>query len=272
MAIWKLVEECAKELTKNGISPFSRVDIIKCVQRKNAKYGPNSINPIIQGLTDNLHGGAPGAVGKNIFHSVGRGLFVLRGENPETIKLQVVYHPTQRSINLISRESDSLMPDNTTNQLSNNRVRRIGGYDFRFICTIEPERKPSGEVLTFMPQTSFVNKNGLPLNKYGNGPFCKFKIPRNIEYPGIYALMEASDVKYIGECIALSSRYNMGYGNISPRNCFIGGQETNCRINNLILRQISAGSEITLWFLNTSNHKSLESQLRALLSPSWNRI
>src|SRR5512136_319052 len=133
MTIWKLVEECARQLTANGISPFTRADIIRCVQRKNAAYGPNSINPIIQGLTDNLHGGAPGAVGKNILHSVGRGLFVLRGENPETIKLQVVYRPTQRSINLISRESDSLMPDNITNQLSNNRVRRIGGYDFRFI-------------------------------------------------------------------------------------------------------------------------------------------
>jgi hypothetical protein len=272
MTIWKLVEECARELTENGISPFTRADIIKCVQRKNAKYGPNSINPIIQGLTDNLRGGAPGALGKNILHSVGRGLFVLRGENLESMKHQVVYPSTHRPINLVSRESDSFMPDKMINQISNNRARRMGGYDFQFICTIEPEKGPNGKVLTFMPQTSFVNNNGLPLNKYGNGPFCKFKIPRNIEYPGVYALTDASGVKYIGECVALSSRYNMGYGNISPRNCFVGGQETNCRINNLILRQISAGSEITLWFLNTSNYKSLESQLRELLSPSWNKI
>ena len=66
MTIWKLVEECARQLTENGISPFTRVDIIKCVQRKNAAYGPDSINPIIQGLTDNHHGGAPGAVGARL--------------------------------------------------------------------------------------------------------------------------------------------------------------------------------------------------------------
>ena len=29
-------------------------------------------------------------------------------------------------------------------------------------------------------------------------------------------------------------RYNNGYGRISPRNCFQGGQSTNCRVNNLI--------------------------------------
>ena len=32
---------------------------------------------MIQGVTDNLKGGAPGAVGKKILYSVGRGQFVL---------------------------------------------------------------------------------------------------------------------------------------------------------------------------------------------------
>ena len=96
MTIWKLVEQCARELTKNGISPFTRGDIINCVQRKNAAYRPDSINPIIQGLTDNLRGGAPSAVGKDILHSVGRGLFVLKGENPEHMKQLVNISPAQR--------------------------------------------------------------------------------------------------------------------------------------------------------------------------------
>jgi hypothetical protein len=275
MAIWMLVEQCARELTENGISPFTRTDIIKCVQRKNATYGPNSINPIIQGLTDNLHGGAPGAVGKNILHSVGRGLFVLSGEKSKNIKhmkQRISDTSTHKQTNAVLMKSDSLMLENLTNQIYNNSVRNIGGYDFRYICTLDPERELNGTILTFMPQARFVNTNGLALNKYGNGPFCKFKIPRNLEYPGVYVLMEANDIKYIGECVALSSRYNMGYGNISPRNCFVGGQETNCRINNLILQQIIAGSKISLWFLSTSNHKSIESQLRVSLSPSWNRI
>ena len=272
MTIWKLVEQCARELTKNGISPFTRGDIINCVQRKNAAYRPDSINPIIQGLTDNLRGGAPGAVGKDILHSVGRGLFVLKGENPEHMKQLVSISPAQRPENAVSKKSDSLMPENLTSLISNKIARRIGGYDFRYICAIELEREPDGAVRTFIPQARFVNINGIALNKYGEGPFCKFNIPQNLESPGVYVLMVASDIKYIGECVALSSRYNMGYGTISPRNCYVGGQETNCRINNLILQQISAGSKVSLWFLNTSNHKTIESRLRALLSPSWNRI
>ena len=36
---------------------------------------------MIQGITDNLKGGAPGAVGKNILHSVARGQFVLCGDS-----------------------------------------------------------------------------------------------------------------------------------------------------------------------------------------------
>lgn len=86
MAIWKLVEQGARELTENGISPFTRSDIIKYVQGKNPEYGADSINPIIQGLTDNLQGGAPGAVGKNILHSVGRGFFVLIDGSPGGMK------------------------------------------------------------------------------------------------------------------------------------------------------------------------------------------
>jgi len=76
--IWRLIELAAKELTKSGQSPFRRGDLIKIVQRSRPSCDENSINPIIQGMTDNLRGGAPGAVGLDILHSVGRGMFVLK--------------------------------------------------------------------------------------------------------------------------------------------------------------------------------------------------
>jgi hypothetical protein len=63
----------------------------------------------------------------------------------------------------------------------------------------------------------------------------------------------------------------MGYGNISPRHRFVGGQETNRRINNLIFQQVSAGFEFSLWLLYSQNYKSIESHLQALLMPSWIR-
>lgn len=76
--IWRLLENCALELTAAGRSPFTRGDLISCIRGIDPSIGADSINPIIQGVTDNLRGGAPGAVGKDILHSVARGQFVLR--------------------------------------------------------------------------------------------------------------------------------------------------------------------------------------------------
>lgn len=75
--IWQLVEDCARELTRNGIVPFTRGDIISCIRRKNPKCGEDSINPIIQGVTVNAKGGAPGSTDKNILFRVERGRYVL---------------------------------------------------------------------------------------------------------------------------------------------------------------------------------------------------
>lgn len=95
-----------------------------------------------------------------------------------------------------------------------------------------------------MPQSRYNNGKNLPVNRYGQGPFCKFRIPNGQHYSGVYAVMVGRQVKYIGECENLSSRFNMGYGNISPRNCFRGGQETNCRLNNLICEVAKRGESI----------------------------
>jgi hypothetical protein len=58
--IWQLVQRCARELTKNGMTPFTRGDLVRCAQRVSPSYEANSINPIIQGVTDNLQGGTGG--------------------------------------------------------------------------------------------------------------------------------------------------------------------------------------------------------------------
>ena len=52
----------------------------------------------------------------------------------------------------------------------------------------------------------------------------------------------------------------MGYGNISPSNCFKGGQETNCRINALIYATVSRGERVHLWFHATADYKELEAK------------
>jgi len=151
-------------------------------------------------------------------------------------------------------------------------IIKIAGYDFEHVCDIEPTYGPDGSIQQFTPQDRYKNVRNLPLNKYGAGPFCKFKIPSRFQSSGVYALTMDYDIRYIGECANLSARYNAGYGNISPKNCFRGGQETNCRLNNLVYLPAAAGERISLWFFQTTDYKAVEMILRSTLKLIWNRI
>ncbi|TPM41393.1 GIY-YIG nuclease family protein [Mesorhizobium sp. B2-3-4] len=124
----------------------------------------------------------------------------------------------------------------------------------------------------FAPQDRYTKRDAYPLNHYGAGPFCKFKISNRINESGVYVFVIGDAVHYIGECANLSKRFNMGYGNISPKNCYKGGQETNCRVNNLVCEAATAGREIALWFLSTADYKTIELTLRAANRTAWNRI
>lgn len=149
----------------------------------------------------------------------------------------------------------------------------ISGYQFNGVCAIEPLRHPDGTVRIFLPQSNYLNARGIALNNYGAGPFCKFKIPNSFPTAGVYAISDGTGaIKYIGECQNLSARYNMGYGNISPRNCFKGGQETNCRLNNLIYEATSKNLSLKLWFFATYDYKAVEAELRAKIRAPWNRV
>lgn len=148
----------------------------------------------------------------------------------------------------------------------------IDGYPFTFVARIEPTRDADGVITSQLPQPRYRNVRGLPLNNYGAGPFCKFTIPRHFRQCGVYVILSGDTLKYVGECADLSRRFNAGYGNISPKNCFKGGQETNCRLNNLIYSALNAGETLTLHFHQTDEYKAVEAVLRAKLRPPWNRI
>ena len=149
---------------------------------------------------------------------------------------------------------------------------KLGDYEFERICDIEPQREANGSVRQFMPQSRYRNARNLPLNKYGVGPFCKFNIPTGLRFSGVYVLAIDDEMRYVGECFDFSARFNAGYGNISPKNCFKGGQETNCRVNNLVCAAAMAGERISLWFFRTADHKEMEAALRSALKLAWNRI
>jgi hypothetical protein len=146
----------------------------------------------------------------------------------------------------------------------------LGSYRFKFICTIERQRTLSGAMVCHMPQPLYRNARNLRLSKHGSGPFCRFEIPKNVRLEGVYALTSEGAVMYIGECVSLSSRFNVGYGQISPRNCYIGGQPTNCKINRRICEAFDFGRIVELWFFCTSDRKNIERELISLFKPPWN--
>ena len=147
----------------------------------------------------------------------------------------------------------------------------IAGLTFQRICKIEPDRDEFGAVIAYLPQSRYANARRLPLNKYGAGPFCRFKIPTSYFVSGVYILTVNDEPKYVGECRNPAARYNAGYGSISPKNCFKGGQETNCRVNTLIHHAIATGAEVVLWFHPSEDFKSLELTLLGARNWEWNR-
>jgi len=144
---------------------------------------------------------------------------------------------------------------------------------FDFVDSISPDRDASGSIHEFRPQQRYVKGNASLLHKYGDGTFCRFRIavPQKVRrMPGVYALVVDGSVRYIGECKDLYKRFNAGYGNISPRNCYVGGQMTNCRINRRVLDESKSGRRVDLYFHATSCRFAVEKGLIASCAPPWN--
>lgn len=149
--------------------------------------------------------------------------------------------------------------------------RHFAGYDLGRIGTVEPDRDSSGAVREFMPQSRYRNAGVLPLNKHGAGPFCRFTIARDIHSPGVYLLTVDGQPIYVGKCRDLAERFGpRGYAAIQPKNCFVSGQSTNCKINNLVSQQAKRGRMVELWFHATGEPASVERDLIVKLRPPWN--
>jgi hypothetical protein len=149
----------------------------------------------------------------------------------------------------------------------------IAGYRFEYVCQISPETGAHGRPREFMPQSRYANRDGRPLHAYGAGPFCRFSIPSTWNGSGgVYIFLADSVPRYVGCCDSLGNRINQGYGAIQPRNCFFGGQETNCRINSLVLEANNRGMRVELLFHETEWRHDLEASLIGTLSPEWNKL
>jgi hypothetical protein len=144
-----------------------------------------------------------------------------------------------------------------------------GNYQFNFIQELVPECDAGGNVIKYYPQNDYNNKKGLPLTAHGKGAFCKFSIKAGA-WSGVYIWVVDGQIIYIGETAGLMQRFNMGYGHISPRNCYKGGQSTNCKMNKVVLSYYEQGKTICLYFHTTADYKQIERKLLKTISTPCN--
>lgn len=156
--------------------------------------------------------------------------------------------------------------------IESDAMLKIDNLEFDKICDIIPYLDQDGKPKEYLPQNRFSNNRNLKLHQYGQGPFCRFTINSSHSgRSGVYIIMIDKKISYVGECEDLFRRFSSGYGNISPRNCFQGGQPTNCRMNNQILQFYKAGSKIELYFIESTNRFQVEHDLISKYTPAWNK-
>ena len=146
----------------------------------------------------------------------------------------------------------------------------LDGRDFLLIGCIAPERNPNGALWLHRPQEKYAKAAITKLHRYGDGQFCKFALEDASECAGVYVMRVKNAILYVGESKKLRRRFNSGYGNISPKNCFVGGRQTNCRINKLVRNVLQEFERLEVWFCECDDRKALEKRLMRSLAPAWN--
>ena len=145
------------------------------------------------------------------------------------------------------------------------------GQPFVCVARIQPETGEDGTPWTDMPQKRYAKAAQKRLNRHGAGPFCRFDVSGLPDASGIYAVTLNRRPVYVGIGKSLKQRWGpQGYGRISPRNCYVGGQSTNCKVNHAILQGVQHKQAVDLWIHEMEEPRTLERQLIRELDPPWN--
>jgi hypothetical protein len=111
------------------------------------------------------------------------------------------------------------------------------------------------------------------LNSYGDETYCRFYFQDTnwLYSKGLYCFILDDAIMYIGQSRdSFGKRINQGYGNISPKNCYLDGQATNCHINSLVTLH---RAELNLFLgevKDLSVTDRLEKRLIMFYQPAWN--
>lgn len=152
-----------------------------------------------------------------------------------------------------------------------------GNETFRFhsMGYIEPLKTENGLIVVDKPQRRYRNLKGLDYNKHcdADTEFTEFRVEGLPSSKGVYVWLidNEKELSYIGEGVNLRKRFSStGYGKISPRNCFVGGQSTNCKMNHEVLEKWNEGKCFHLYILETERHKGIEKKLIMKYHPELN--
>lgn len=111
------------------------------------------------------------------------------------------------------------------------------------------------------------------LNPNGDAEFTAFRLADAAvaRKRGLYLYLVNDEIVYIGRCLdSFGQRINQGYGKIHPKNCFIDGQSTNCRLNALVSQ---SQGEVFLFVCDLESAdeiSKLEIELIRVHLPRWN--
>ena len=113
------------------------------------------------------------------------------------------------------------------------------------------------------------------LNPNGDNVFCRFTLKDEsvLKLKGLYSYCVDGTIVYVGRCRdEFGKRINSGYGHISPKNCYLDGQSTNCHVNTLVHKY---RDRISFYVLPMTNNKEIEEKEKVLISlfdPEWNKV
>jgi hypothetical protein len=110
------------------------------------------------------------------------------------------------------------------------------------------------------------------LHAYGDGVYCRFATPPGplAMQQGVYCFCLAGQIVYVGRSRdPFARRINQTYGSIQPKDCYLGGPVTRCRLNSLI-----AAAGVAACFVCPLGEARVmaywERRLISFLRPAWN--
>lgn len=145
-------------------------------------------------------------------------------------------------------------------------------YEFEYVQELAPVTDRNGNIKLFHPEEKYKNVKNHKLLSVGTGPFCHFSInPKWTSVSGVYVFYIDDELRYIGQCLDFAQRFNIGYGTISPRCCYEGGQSTNCKMNKVVLAAYENGQKVDLYFFATPDYDRVEFELIQHFKPMHNK-